>query len=355
MPAKKSTRKKITAAARSLAGKVVKAVKAAPGSLKKVARKSLASARTAVAKKTTRATAKKTSAKKSPGALRAQATPKIKSTVFPVSQPAAAPAPAAAAPHRTKLPEAYGTKQLFLIARDPRWLFAQWDFTTAELRTHAKRAAGGHLTLRIFKDALPGVPVAEAKLPVEARHWFVPVGEGETCYVAEIGYQRKPGGWESLAISRPAATPPDTIAPDMAGLMATIPPDVPFQEVMRQFGASLAKNLPLIEAIEQVRATGWDGRPAVTTFPAGQRWTPRQARELARLAGAQSICNRIATELAGLSSADILREIPAAAELPQPTPAASGPAAPPSRISPDALAAESALSSPAGGWSGTLT
>ena len=274
--------------------------------------------------------------------------PKLRSTAIPVSKPAAAPKPVAAAPRRKKLPEAYGTKQLFLIARDPRWLFAQWDFTTAEQRAHAKLAAGGHLTLRIFKDALAGAPVAQAKLPIEARHWFVPVGHGETCYVAELGYHRKQGGWESLATSKPAVTPPDTVAPDMAAMMATIPPDVPFQEVMQKFGALLAKNLPLIEAIEKVRATGWDKLPEVTAFPMAQRWTPKQTRELARLAGAQSIRNRIANELAALSSADILREKPAVVELPELPPA-------PQRVlSPEALAAESAPTSPRGGWSGDL-
>src|ERR1035438_6275088 len=29
----------------------------------------------------------------------------------------------------TELPEAYGTKKLFLTARDPHWLYAHWDLT----------------------------------------------------------------------------------------------------------------------------------------------------------------------------------------------------------------------------------
>ena len=344
MPTKKSTRKKITAAARSMAGKVVKAVKAAPGRINKAARKSLASAKTAVAKKMSRPAAKKPAPKKSPATA-----PKLKSTVRPVSKPAVAPKPFIAAPRRGKLPESYGTKQLFLIARDPRWLFAQWDFTGAEQHALNKLSADGHLTLHIFKDAPHGEMVAQAKIPAEARHWFVPVGHGETRYIAELGYTSKHGGWVSIAISKPVVTPPDTIAPDMAMMMATIPPDVPFQEVMQKFGALLAKNLPLIAAIERVRATGWDKMPEVTVSTTAQHWTPKQARELARIAGAQSIRNRIATELAALSSADILRLIPSAAALPETPPPA------PPKMSPEALAAESAPTSPSAGWSGHLT
>jgi len=33
-----------------------------------------------------------------------------------------------------ELPESYGTRQLFLAARDPRWLYAHWDFTAEQLR-----------------------------------------------------------------------------------------------------------------------------------------------------------------------------------------------------------------------------
>lgn len=343
MTTKKTTRKKITTAARKVAGQVVKAVQTAPARIRKAAKKSLASAKTAVAKQMARP-----AAKKSPGAARAKTAPKLKSTVIPASKPAGAPPPVVAVPRRKKLPEAYGTKQLFLIARDPRWLFAQWDFTAAEQRALNQLSADGHLTLHIFKDSPAGEPVAQVKIQAEARHWFVPVGHGETRYVAELGYHRKHGGWVSVARSKPVVTPPDTIAPDMAVMMATIPPDVPFQEVMQKFGALLAKNLPLVAAIEKIRATGWDQFPEVAVFPAAQHWTPKQARELARIAGAQSIRNRIAGELAALSSADILREIPAAVALPKPPPA-------PKRVlSPEALAAESAPTSPVGGWSGDL-
>ena len=42
----------------------------------------------------------------------------------------------------TELPEAYGTKKLFLTARDPHWLYAHWDLTR-EQQLRAQREVGG--------------------------------------------------------------------------------------------------------------------------------------------------------------------------------------------------------------------
>src|SRR5208282_6347154 len=50
----------------------------------------------------------------------------------------------------TELPEAYGTKKLFLTARDPHWLYAHWDLTREQqLKLNAK-SSDGHLVLRIY-------------------------------------------------------------------------------------------------------------------------------------------------------------------------------------------------------------
>src|SRR5277367_6500533 len=35
-----------------------------------------------------------------------------------------------------ELPESYGTRQLFLAARDPHWLYAHWDFSREQLKKY---------------------------------------------------------------------------------------------------------------------------------------------------------------------------------------------------------------------------
>src|SRR5438034_3219358 len=58
-----------------------------------------------------------------------------------------------------ELPAAYGTGRLFLAARDPHWLYANWDLTREQQSRYNAQSADGHLILRIFSGAaeLPAV------------------------------------------------------------------------------------------------------------------------------------------------------------------------------------------------------
>ena len=319
MPTKPSARKKIAAAARKAAGRVVTAVKAAPGKIKKAVR-------SAAAQRPRQVAAKK------PVAPKPAAAPRLK--------------PATPPPAKSKLPESYGTKRLFLVARDPRWLYAHWDFPLTAQRAAARFAAGRQLNLRIYQDSPAGRLVTQVALETEARHWFVPVGRGETHYVAELGYTQKTGDWKSLAVSAPVRTPPETISPDTSLMLATLPPDVPFQKILQTLGAAVAENLPLTQVLKQFRAAGRAELPEVTAFSAPHRWTPGQARTLTKLAGARSVRRRIGTELASLTAAHILPEIePPAAE--EGVPAAG-------KTEGKAFE-ESVPTSPAAGWSGKLS
>ncbi|NBR71795.1 MAG: DUF4912 domain-containing protein, partial [Proteobacteria bacterium] len=48
------------------------------------------------------------------------------------------------------LPESYGTRRLFLTARDPHTLFAYWDFSRQQIQEAEKEASDGRVYLRIF-------------------------------------------------------------------------------------------------------------------------------------------------------------------------------------------------------------
>ncbi len=110
----------------------------------------------------------------------------------------------------TELPEAYGTGRLFIAARDPHWLYANWDFTPAQLRSHNSKSVDHHLILRIYADKAEGRPVSETHVHPESNHWFVHVERAGTRYIAEIGYYMKGRRWNSLGFSGPSATPRDS-------------------------------------------------------------------------------------------------------------------------------------------------
>ena len=117
---------------------------------------------------------------------------------------------AAAGETEGSLPEAYGTGRLFLAARDPRWLYTQWDFTARQQRAYNALSVDRHLVLRVHSTAYGSSGVQDLHVHPESRHWFVNVPQAQAQYTTEIGYYRQPQQWVSLAVSRPAITPPDS-------------------------------------------------------------------------------------------------------------------------------------------------
>ena len=137
---------------------------------------------------------------------------------------AVAPGPAETRfePSRTELPQAYGTGQLLLVARDPGVLYAHWDPTSKQIELSQQASVGSHLRLRIHADNLEGPVVTEVPVHAAARHWFVQVSGGATRYVAQYGYQPNGGRWHEIASSEPAASPKEITKPSEPVRFATL-------------------------------------------------------------------------------------------------------------------------------------
>jgi hypothetical protein len=191
------------------------------------------------------------------------------------------PTPAAAKlpPTGGELPESYGTRQLFLAARDPRWLYAHWDFTAEQLRQCNALSADGHLLLRVYRNTAAGQPLLEIHLHPESRHWFVPVPHAGAKYLATLGYYDADKKWAEQARSGATMTPPDSVAEELAVRFATIPLDVPFAQLLASVQTAVRANEPLAEAIQQLREEGFLSLPAPEQM-AGT-WTPAQEKALA--------------------------------------------------------------------------
>ena len=180
-----------------------------------------------------------------------------------------------------ELPEAYGTERLLLAARDPHWLYAHWDLTRQQLGDYNRRSADGHLVLRVFVDRMSGRPITETHVHPESRNWFVHVGRGGTRFVAELGYYAaRDRRWTSIAVSSPTFTPPDELSTDTSAYFATIPIQVPFEQLLAVVKEALAGNIPLAEAMLQLRAEGFAGLPGREEMIGGH-WTEAQERALA--------------------------------------------------------------------------
>jgi uncharacterized protein len=180
-----------------------------------------------------------------------------------------------------ELPEAYGTQQLFLTARDPHWLYAHWDMTREQLKKHNSLSVDGHLVLRVHRGALTGEPLSQIHLHPESRNWFVPVPEAGAKYLADLGYYNSTHQWVSLARSGATLTPPDSLSEDTSVRFATIPPEVPFEELLAMVKTALRSHVPLVEALQQLRASGVQNLPSPAQVQ-GQ-WTPAQEKALAQI------------------------------------------------------------------------
>jgi len=191
----------------------------------------------------------------------------------PASTPAVAASP--------ELPESYGTQQLFLAARDPHWLYAHWDFSREQLKKYNALSADGHLALRVFRGAAEGEPLAEVHLHPESRTWFVPVPAAGAKYLAELGYHDAARKWVSLARSGATLTPPDSLSDDTSIRFATIPPEVPFGALLALVKGAVREHVPLVEAMQQMRAQGFRDLPAPEEVK--REWTPAQEKALAEV------------------------------------------------------------------------
>jgi hypothetical protein len=249
------------------------------------------------------------------------------------------PPPAHVAPGEPgELPEAYGTGMLLLTARDPHWLYAWWDFTSEQLRSFNRRAAEGHLTLRVFMDKVTDRPHTEVGVHPESRNWFVHVGKGGARYVAQLGYYNKQRRWQKVAESDATLTPPDNLADDMTARFATVPPDVSFERLVEVVKEAAQQHLPLAQAISEIVRTQSPDAPASSTSSAvpaelqvpgaitPARWTPEQEKALAQIISIDAV-RRVwvgSLEITELVRRRLAREWASQAAIPQPLPAALG-------------------------------
>ncbi|MGB7748524.1 MAG: DUF4912 domain-containing protein [Verrucomicrobiia bacterium] len=182
----------------------------------------------------------------------------------------------------TELPEAYGTKKLFLTARDPHWLYAHWDLTREQQMKLNAQSADGHLILRVYAGKVEGHPICEIHVHPESRHWFAHVEHAGCSYAAELGCYSPVGRWTRIAASSATVTPPDTVAAEGDIEFATIPLEFPFARLLEIIKSAVDEHLPLAQAIEELRRHGHPDLPRAKGTPVSA-WTPQQEQALAKV------------------------------------------------------------------------
>lgn len=191
-----------------------------------------------------------------------------------------------------ELPNAYGTKKLFLAARDPHWLYAHWDLTREQQLKMNAQSSDGHLVLRIYAQKIEGHPTYEIHVHPESRHWFTHVERAGYSYAAELGYYSALGKWTRVSTSSGTMTPPDAVSTETGADFATIPFEFPFARLLELIKTAVCENLPLALALEELRRHGYPGLPRVSGSASVLRpghWTKEQEQALAAIVNIDSV------------------------------------------------------------------
>jgi len=181
-----------------------------------------------------------------------------------------------------ELPESYGTGKVFLVARDPNWLYAYWDLTGQQMADARKRASDGRLLLRLFEKNVSS-PLQELTLHHDSRNWYISGVRASTTYRVQLGYWRRDAQFQVIGVSREAATPSAVVSTDTSARFATIPVDVPFEELLSIVRSYSPGGEKLADALHRLQKQG-----APFPFQVGVEigpWTNEQAAALARELG----------------------------------------------------------------------
>ncbi len=194
------------------------------------------------------------------------------------------------------LPATYHEDTLFLTARDPRWLFSYWDFNWSRVAESEMRDGRRAYYLRVLR--LSGEVETLVEIHPGARNWYVPVRDGNTSYVAELGHFGRRGAWRSLVRSGEARTPADALAAESTNeVFATVPQTLTFERLQALVQQHMEGGESLLEAIARITGEGH------IHLRAGSQpsWTEEQKRLLAMLLGESLI------DVVGLGSEEIDR------------------------------------------------
>lgn len=193
-------------------------------------------------------------------------TPRLRESPLPVDQSAhkfvlqpfspAQPEPELPAyEYLGELPETYGTRRLFLAARDPRWLYTYWDFSWQQLRDAEQESPEGKVFLQIF---IPGSErVHQIQVFPGSKEWYLPVHRPATLFQAELGYYRQDGSFHRLAVSDEVLTPRDDPSPNREVEFVTIPFHYSFRQLLDLICDQMRPGEGLAKALARLQREGF--------------------------------------------------------------------------------------------------
>jgi len=183
------------------------------------------------------------------------------------------------------LPTGYG--EMFLIARDPHWLFTYWDFD------YAKFPSARKLFIEVYRSN-------ELESTVEineiARNWYIPVQSAGSEYSVVFGYRDANDVWTIVGKAGPTQTPPESISPNWDTQFATVPFHLSFNFLLDVVSAARSEGQPLTETLARLQQAAIGGQGGSSS------WGGEQIKVLETLLGKEFL-----DRLFSMSSQDVLQ------------------------------------------------
>ena len=224
-------------------------------------------------------------------ALNAESSPSSPSPAVPAAElpkPDSTPTELPAYEFLGYLPESYGTKKLFLVARDPHILFAYWDLSPVQYQKAARAANDGKVFLEVY---VPGEGrVQQIHVWDSHKNWYLQVNRPDTTFLAQLGYYRPDGTFEVLARSSEVRTPRDTLSPNTDARFVTIPFNVSFRELYDLIAAQAQPGEELAETLARLQRSDYE-LPFQARVP--RDLTEKESGELLEYLGDEEIRRRM--------------------------------------------------------------
>ena len=193
-----------------------------------------------------------------------------------------------------ELPSGYG--DMFVVARDPHWLFTYWDFD------YSKFPGQRHLGLQVFRDDTLETTVEINEI---ARNWYIPVQSANASYRVVFGYKDSNGTWHAVGQAGPTHTPPEAISMQWDTMFATVPIHLTFNLLVDVVEAAKRRGEPLAEALARLQQAAFNGGSR------SPNWGPAQLQILEALLGKDLLArlsSMDSTQLSTLLRTDISTE-----------------------------------------------
>ena len=156
--------------------------------------------------------------------------------------PTAPPAPAYE--HLGELPATYGTQSVYLVAYDPRQLFAYWDVDWAA-------APGAAFVLRACRA--DGEVESEQPITAVDAGRYLPAAVPGGTYFAELGTRGRDGAWNPVATSARVTMPSEGLASEAEPKFATLPFHLSFQRLLELIQGAMGNKEDLTAALARLQ------------------------------------------------------------------------------------------------------